>query len=223
MKQLLLFIFVAMLQMSMSVAYANTGRLYTSNDLTSNQVKVIVQDKYGFIWVGTNYGLNRFDGYTFTSYLCNPNDPTTIQDNGIVKILPYDKESMYVGTNNGLYRYSYSNNSFEQISIPGRTEKIRVSELLEDKQHNILIGTSGYGVFKLDVKTGSIIKLDKPFANSVDNFYSHMYFDAQGYLWQFNHTDIFRKYKYDGKHIKLVRQYTIQGTYGINNAFATDA
>ena len=222
MKQLLLFFFVAILQMFTSMTYANSGRLYTSNDLTSNQVKIIVQDKYGFIWIGTNYGLNRFDGYTFTSYLCNPNDPTTIQDNGIVKILPCDKESMYVGTNNGLYRYSYSNNSFEQISIPGRTEKIRVSEVLEDKQHNLLIGTSGYGVYKLDVKTGSIIRLDKPFANSVDNFYSRMYFDAQGYLWQFNHTDIFRKYKYDGRHIKLVKQYTVQGTYGINNPYATD-
>ena len=223
MKQLLLFFFVAILHMFASVAYANTGRLYTSNDLTSNQVKVIVQDKYGFIWVGTNYGLNRFDGYIFTSYLCNPNDPTTLQDNGIVKILPYDKESLYVGTNNGLYRYSYSNNNFELIPIPGRSDKIRVSEILEDKQHNILIGTSGYGVYKLDVMTGSVIKLDKPFANSVDNFYSRMYFDAQGYLWQFNHTDIFRKYKYDGKHIKLVRQYTVQGTYGINNALAIDA
>lgn len=201
MRQLLIFIFVILMQMFASLAYANTGRLYTSNELTCNQIKVVVQDKYGFIWVGTNYGLNRFDGYTFTSYLCNPNDPTSIQDNGIVRLLPYDKESMYVATNNGLYRYSYSNNSFELIPIPGRSEKIRVSELVEDKQHNILIGTAGYGVYKLDVATGAVIKLDKPFANSIDNFYSHMYFDAQGYLWQFNHTDIFRKYKYDGKHI----------------------
>lgn len=222
MRQLLIFIFVILMQMFASLAYANTGRLYTSNELTCNQIKVVVQDKYGFIWVGTNYGLNRFDGYTFTSYLCNPNDPTSIQDNGIVRLLPYDKESMYVATNNGLYRYSYSNNSFELIPIPGRSEKIRVSELVEDKQHNILIGTAGYGVYKLDVATGAVIKLDKPFANSIDNFYSHMYFDAQGYLWQFNHTDIFRKYKYDGKHIKLVKQYTIQGTYGFHNPFARD-
>lgn len=195
MRQLLIFIFVVLMQMFASLSYANTGRLYTSNELTSNQIKVVVQDKYGFIWVGTNYGLNRFDGYSFTSYLCNPNDPTSIQDNGIVRLLPYDKESLYVATNNGLYRYSYSNNSFELIPIPDRSEKVRVSELVEDKQHNILIGTEGNGVYKLDVATGSVIKLDKPFANSIANFYSRMYFDAQGYLWQFNHTDIFRKYK----------------------------
>lgn len=102
-KKKVLFFLVLGLQMWMSAAYANTGRLYTSNDLTSSQVKQIVQDKYGFIWVGTNYGLNRFDGYTFTPYLCNPTDPSTILDNGTIKLLPYDKESLYVGTNNGLY------------------------------------------------------------------------------------------------------------------------
>lgn len=221
-KKKVLFFLVLGLQMWMSAAYANTGRLYTSNDLTSSQVKQIVQDKYGFIWVGTNYGLNRFDGYTFTPYLCNPTDPSTILDNGTIKLLPYDKESLYVGTNNGLYRYSYSNNSFEMIPIPDRTEKIRISEILEDRQHNLLIGTAGFGVYKLDVASGKMTKLGKLFANSVANFFSHMYLDAQGYLWQFNHTDFIRKYRYDGKHIKLVKQYQVTGMYGVVYSYAID-
>lgn len=42
MRQLLIFIFVVLMQMFASLAYANTGRLYTSNELTSNQIKVVV-------------------------------------------------------------------------------------------------------------------------------------------------------------------------------------
>ena len=49
MRKLLIFIYVVLMQMFASLAYANTGRLYTSNELTSNQIKGVVQDKYGFI------------------------------------------------------------------------------------------------------------------------------------------------------------------------------
>ena len=81
MKRLLLFGVLCLVQMLATFSYANSGRLYTSNDLSSSLIRCIIQDKYGFIWVGTNYGLNRFDGYNFSTYLCNPADITTIQDN----------------------------------------------------------------------------------------------------------------------------------------------
>ena len=80
MKRLLLFGVLCLVQMLATFSYANSGRLYTSNDLSSSLIRCIIQDKYGFIWVGTNYGLNRFDGYNFSTYLCNPADTTTIQD-----------------------------------------------------------------------------------------------------------------------------------------------
>lgn len=209
-------------QMIASLTYANNGRLYTSNDMSSCMIKTIVQDKYGFIWVGTNYGLNRFDGYSFGTYLCNPMDTTTIQDNEIVKLFPYNKEYLFVGTNRGLYRYSYRTNSFLHFDLDQNTEKIRVSEILEDGKHNLLIGTAGYGVYKLEVKTGKLKRLDKAYKNSVDNFYGKMYFDGQGYLWQFNHTKVLRKYKYDGISLKLVAQYSPKGIFGISCLYARD-
>ena len=222
MKRFMLFSIFCFVQMLTCFSYANSGRLYTSNDLSSSLIRCIIQDKYGFIWVGTNYGLNRFDGYKFSTYLCNPADTTTIQDNDIVKLYPYSKEFLFVATNRGLYKYSYLTNSFQHIVLEKKDEKIRVSSLIEDGKHNLLIGTAGYGAYRLDMTTGKVTRLSRKSANSVDDFFAMLFFDDEGYLWQANHTKVLRKYKYDGKSIKLVSVYEPKDLFGISKLYATD-
>ena len=222
MKRLLLFGVLCLMQMLACFSYANSGRLYTSNDLSSSLIRCIIQDKYGFIWVGTNYGLNRFDGYKFSTYLCNPADTTTIQDNDIVKLYPYSKEFLFVATNRGLYKYSYLTNSFQHIVLEKKDEKIRVSSLIEDGKHNLLIGTSGYGAYRLDMTTGKVTRLSRKSANSVDDFFAMLFFDDEGYLWQANHTKVLRKYKYDGKSIKLVSVYEPKDLFSVCKLYAAD-
>ena len=222
MKRFILFSIFCFVQMLTCFSYANSGRLYTSNDLSSSLIRCIIQDKYGFIWVGTNYGLNRFDGYKFSTYLCNPADTTTIQDNDIVKLYPYSKEFLFVATNRGLYKYSYLTNSFQHIVLEKHGEKIRISSLIEDRKHNLLIGTSGYGAYRLDMTTGKVTRLSRKSANSVDDFFSMLFFDAEGYLWQANHTKVLRKYKYDGKSIRLVSVYEPKDLFGIRKLYAAD-
>ena len=222
MKRLLLFGVLCLMQMLACFSYANSGRLYTSNDLSSCLIRCIIQDKYGFIWVGTNYGLNRFDGYKFSTYLCNPADTTTIQDNDIVKLYPYSKEFLFVATNRGLYKYSYLTNSFQHIVLEKHDEKIRISSLIEDRMHNLLIGTAGYGAYRLDMTTGKVTRLSRKAANSVDDFFSMLFFDDAGYLWQANHTKVLRKYKYDGRSIRLVSVYEPKDLFGIRKLYATD-
>ena len=222
MKHFLLLGLLCLMQMLATFSYANSVRLYTSNDMSSCLIRCIIQDKYGFIWVGTNYGLNRFDGYSFSTYLCNPADTTTIQNNGIVQLYPYSKEFLFVATNRGLYKYSYLTNSFQHIVLEKHDEKIRISSLIEDRMHNLLIGTAGYGAYRLDMTTGKVTRLSRKSANSVDDFFSMLFFDDEGYLWQANHTKVLRKYKYDGKSIRLVSVYEPKDLFGIRKLYAAD-
>ena len=222
MKRFMLFSIFCFVQMLTCFSYANSGRLYTSNDMSSSLIRCIIQDKYGFIWVGTNYGLNRFDGYKFSTYLCNPADTTTIQDNDIVKLYPYSKEFLFVATNRGLYKYSYLTNSFQHVVLEKKDEKIRVSSLIEDGKHNLLIGTAGYGAYRLDMTTGKVTRLSRKSANSVDDFFAMLFFDDEGYLWQANHTKVLRKYKYNGKSIKLVSVYEPKDLFSVCKLYAAD-
>lgn len=127
-----------------------------------------------------------------------------------------------MATNRGLYKYSYLTNSFQHIVLEKKDEKIRVSSLIEDGKHNLLIGTAGYGAYRLDMTTGKVTRLSRKSANSVDNFFTMLFFDAEGYLWQANHTKVLRKYKYDGKSIKLVSVYEPKELFGIRKLYATD-
>lgn len=70
------------------LAIADSGsHLYTSERLTSSMIKCVTQDKYGYIWIGTEYGLNKFDGYRFTHYLTDSKDTTSIASNDITDFL----------------------------------------------------------------------------------------------------------------------------------------
>ncbi len=56
----------------------------------------------------------------------------------------------------------------------------------------------------------------------MDNFFTMLFFDAEGYLWQANHTKVLRKYKYDGRSIRLVSVYEPKHLFGIRKLYATD-
>ena len=58
-------------------------RINTSNGLTNNSVRRVFQDSKGYLWIGTQDGLNKYDGYKFTNYRYDPQDTTSISNNVI--------------------------------------------------------------------------------------------------------------------------------------------
>lgn len=80
--------------------------------LSSNHCNKIYQDSYGYIWIGTEKGLNRFDGHEFIQYLQNPTDSLSISDNQISDITEDYKGNLWVATHNGLNLFDRSNEVF---------------------------------------------------------------------------------------------------------------
>jgi ligand-binding sensor domain-containing protein len=63
---------------------AGQSHFYTSERLSSNQITQICQDKEGYIWIGTEYGLNKYDGYRFTNYLHDKENPNSVSSNVMI-------------------------------------------------------------------------------------------------------------------------------------------
>ena len=61
-------------------------RLDTRDGLSNSTINCIYQDSKGFVWIGTSYGLNRYDGYRFRTYYSDPNDTTTLRSNYVDQI-----------------------------------------------------------------------------------------------------------------------------------------
>ena len=205
------------------MVWADSGELFTSGKLSSSLINSIVQDKYGYIWVGTEYGLSKFDGYRFTNYLHNEEDTTSITDNIISDLLVDKKGNLWIGCAKGLMRYNYEKNNFSRLQFPdGR--KPRIYSMVESHRGDILLGTAGYGLYS--VKNNGIektannrftIKWERAYAKrDSDVFFTHIYEDKHHYLWQSSHLSTFTRFiEKQGK----VQRKDFKSPYGAPVAF----
>ena len=178
-------------------AWADRGRLYTADKLSSSATSFVTQDYYGYIWVGSQYGVNKFDGYRFTHYYTDSEDNTTVQGNEITRLLSDSKHRFWVGGANGLSRYDHASNRFVRYQFPAGL-KPRVECIYEDKQGNILIGTSGYGLYS--IRSGSdVITAEKQFSRTPNNdFLTILFEDDQHNLWRGYQTATITRFKTNG-------------------------
>ncbi|RJP63367.1 MAG: response regulator [Ignavibacteriales bacterium] len=118
----------------------------TTMGLSSNAQRCITQDKEGFIWIGTDDGLNRFDGRTFKVYRTNQNDPNSLRSNIINCLFTDSKSTLWVGTTaGGLSRYDkYKDNFTNYVSSLDSNSLLNndITTIAEDNFNRIWIGTS---------------------------------------------------------------------------------
>lgn len=113
------------------------NHLSTANGLSNNSVLSINQDAEGFLWFGTSYGLNRFDGRTFKIFTNDPHDKTTISSSNFIKRLELGTDKQMWLVYNGLDLYHPEDNTFENI-IP---KKEGILNVMRDSNGNLWIGS----------------------------------------------------------------------------------
>ena len=133
--------------LSPSRLQADEGRLYTIGSLSSSSTVSVLQDDYGFVWIATEYGLNRFDGYQFRQYYADPADTTSLLNNELSLLYLDSHQQLWVGSRRGLMRYEYSTDSFVHIDFPDGQH--RITCLVERSDGSLVVGTSGYGTYLL--------------------------------------------------------------------------
>ncbi len=123
-------------------------RNYTVMDgLCANTVWDIEQDEQGFMWFATKYGLNRFDGHEFKSYKFDKKNNKSIGNNFIHKIFKYDAKTFWIGTEEGLYIFDLSNETFKLFKPLG---KIFVNDIYRDSKNKIWIATKTNGAYRYE-------------------------------------------------------------------------
>mgnify|MGYP003939795167 CR=1 FL=1 len=110
--------------------------------LSQNTVLCLMQDREGFIWVGTEDGLNRFDGYEFINYRHENDHPKSISSNHINALMEDTDGKIWVGTSAGLNIFDRNTETFDLLSTRSDTRKTDyISSIFKDSKNNIWIGT----------------------------------------------------------------------------------
>jgi PAS domain S-box-containing protein len=137
-------------------------RLTIEDGLSQSSVYSIVQDNQGFLWIGTEDGLNKFDGYSFKIYKNDPKSPSSLSYNFVKAALQGRSGALWFGTYGGgvnafdpkLERFShYENNPTDPASLGDNF----VNCLSEDPDGTLWVGTD-HGLNKFDPASGKFVR-----------------------------------------------------------------
>ncbi|HYE54894.1 MAG TPA: two-component regulator propeller domain-containing protein, partial [Chitinophagaceae bacterium] len=134
------------------------GKVTTVNGLSNNKVNCILQDRRGFMWFGTDDGLNRYDGNKFVVFRNDPFNASSVSGNIVTNLLEDKDGIIWIATaDGGLTRYDYRASPDKQFrqykhsvtdsaSIPVNI----INALIEDPYGFLWLATSGNGVLRFN-------------------------------------------------------------------------
>ncbi len=166
-------------------------RHYTTVDgLSQSSVLCFEQDSRGFLWFGTYYGLNRFDGYEFKIFQADPTDSSSISHSLVGAIHEDHKGTLWVGTDDGLDIYNSNFEIFTHLRHdPQDNTSLShnvVRAIFEDSQNRLWVGSRGGGLNLYDPEIGGFKHYfyDPDDASSIShNTISDIIEDPRGCLW----------------------------------------
>jgi len=130
------------------------NHLSLDEGLPQASVTAIIKDSQGFLWIGTQEGVIRYDGYTFKSF--NPIEGTgLIISNDLINILFEDSQNnIWIGTNGGLNKFNTVKETFKSYR-PNKHDlnslsNSKITSIAEDENGNLWLGTDGGGLNKFN-------------------------------------------------------------------------
>jgi two-component sensor histidine kinase/ligand-binding sensor domain-containing protein len=159
--------------------------------LSQSTVNCILQDSRGFIWLGTEDGLNKYDGYGFIIYKSDPLDSNSLSDSYVLAVFEDKSGVLWVGTHTGgLNKFDREKEKFTQYkndpSNPDSLSSNFVNAIYEDTNGVLWIGTYGGGLCRFDRDKERIrsYRYDPSDPNSLSSSsVNTIYEDRSGVLW----------------------------------------
>ena len=185
--------------------------LTTKDGLSRNSVICIFQDSRGFMWFGTEDGLNRYDGYEFKIFKASTTD-NSLSHNWIWDIIEDDNKNIWIATWNGLTKYDLQTGRFTKF-FPDSTKSnsisgARPSSLCLGKRNHIWIATWGGGLDCYDPVTEKF----KVFHHDPNDIQSipgehvrYVFLDSRNRLWVGTWSGLAVTSAPYGDHVKFTR------------------
>lgn len=126
----------------------------TKEGLSNGYINTFLQDRRGFIWVGTSNGLNRFDGISFKTYYLNPKDSTSIPGSSVNAMVEDKHGNIWVMTNNGLCVYDRKKDEFSRkvILVNGiKYNDYYLYSCLIDREGYLWVSIANHEIFRFNI------------------------------------------------------------------------
>jgi serine phosphatase RsbU (regulator of sigma subunit)/ligand-binding sensor domain-containing protein len=161
-----------------------------SDGLTSGTVQPIIQDSYGLMWVGTDAGLHKYDGYKFTRYKNIPGQASSLLNDNIFGITEDSEKNLWISTDEGISKYERKKNEFKNYDFAELLPNggARAFNVFIDSQDRIWASALKYGVLRYDKKNDAWNQVpfwseDSNKAVMVNSYVMQIAEDKKGKIW----------------------------------------
>lgn len=148
----------------------------TSSSISNYYVSAITEDPYGYIWIGTLRGLNRYNGSTYTQYFASSDDTTSLRGNQVLSLFTDRTGRVWVGTTQGVCRYNIDD-TFTYVRTPQEAPNVAAFFQTAD---GVLYGASYTALVRYDDSTGCFETVA-----AIDAFSSVSQMDSEERFWFF--------------------------------------
>lgn len=132
--------------LSLHLLRADEVRFFDNTSLTSHMLTSLCQDNEGYVWIGTEYGLNRFDGMVFTHYYTYNN---TLVDNYIHDLFVDDQGDLLVISGRTLQIYDRESDTFLNVNFPENHVPV-LSDIVQMSDGTLIVSNSKRGLWRVD-------------------------------------------------------------------------
>ncbi len=153
MKQIIAFLFLVFILFSgIAQSHIRFKNYSITSGLSQSYVNTVIQDDVGFVWIGTQDGLNKFDGYNFVVY--NSERIENLTSNYFYCSYKDDSGFLWFGTEKSLLRYDYKTDRFENYILPSEysTDNSFIAQISQDVDGEILVLVNQRGIVKFSRK-----------------------------------------------------------------------
>lgn len=202
---------------SSSLSNFKIDRITTEHGLSQSTVECIFRDSRGFMWFGTEEGLNKFDGYNFTVYKNNHRDTTSINSEAVFSIHEDSEGIIWIGTiDGGLNRFDRNKETFSAYKNDPEN-----SNSISDNKVNIIfesnnlpgvlwLGTENGGLNKFEISSGKFTHYlpDTTHTNSISSNRVFSIIESKAYpgiLWIATHNGL-NRFDYTNNTFKHYKQ-----------------
>ena len=139
-----------------NIQFANVT---TEAGLSAEFVHTLIQDSKGYLWFGTQDGLNRFDGQDMVVYEHEPDNPNSLSSSFIWSLYLDDQGDLWVGTNRGVNKYDYVTDEFTRnpLGLEPALSDMRIRALTQDRKGIFWLGTVDRGLLSVDTRDGTVV------------------------------------------------------------------
>lgn len=188
----ILFVLILLSVVSSHASEYLCRRISVDNGLSQSNVTAIVRDTRGFLWIGSKFGLNRYDFASVTNYYSDNSDPASITDNNVTALYVDSRDTLWVAGEKGVAYYCRHTDDFHRVDCDNARLNARS---FYDEGDGMLIGGGG-ALYFFDYASQKATRLQTK--GGSNNFYTAIHYWKPGYyvlttrwdgLWLYNRAN----------------------------------